>query len=268
MCKYCNKKNNISLFNYNNAKNMNVCCGQHQGVNVYSTVSMQGNVLFLDADDSYRSNSDCYYEDQGVDCPNEKAQKINVSYIKIEFCPFCGKKLESNLYEVLELEKKKSVIEKKIDKIRVKLPKMKIFCQFVLYDYPFSNTKNEKHLDLELPDINDITFVELFKFNNVKPYVYYGADCISMEIETLTKDSVIKLNARRWNTKKKLAEAFTPCYVINEDMYSELVEHGLFKKDDKKLKKLREESSKLRDDLTKLEIQLKKLDKKINKLKQ
>ena len=170
------------------------------------------------------------------------------------------------MYEVLELKKKKAEIERNIDNIRVKLPNMKIFCWFVLHDHPFSKMKNEKHL--ELPDIDDITIVELSKSNNVKPYVYYGADCVSMEIETLTKDSVIKLNARSWNTKTKLSEAFTPCYIINEDMYSELVELGLLKMDDKKLKKLRKESSKLRDDLAKLEIQLKELDGKINELKQ
>ena len=265
MCEYCNKKNNISLLNYNNAKNMNVCCGQHRGVNVYSTVSMQGNVLFLDANGSYRSNSDCYYEEQGIDSPNEYANHANKSYIKIEFCPFCGKKLDSNLYEVLELKKKKANVEKKIKKIRDKLPNMKLFCQFVLYDYPFQKIKNDNYFDV--PEVDDMNIVELSNFNNVKTYVYYGVDYINFESKVLTEDSAIKLKVRKWNTKTKLAEVVTLCYAIDEDMYSKLVELKLIKRNSKKLKKFNEENNKLQNDYVRLEFQLKELNKKINELK-
>lgn len=244
---------------------MRECYGQLAGVRVYSNVSMQGNVLFLDASGSHRSNSDCYYEDQGIECENERAERSVESYIKIKFCPFCGRELDSNLYEVLQLRKKKKQIEKKLKAIKDKLPGRKILCQFVMKDYPFSRSRfDDPFAD---PEIDDTTIGEIAKFKSVKPYVYYGVDHYNVETETLKEDTAIKLRARKWNFNTRLAEVFTSCYVIDEDIYAKLVELKLIKRDEKKLKEFNEENEKLQTDLKKLETQLNGLNKKIKELK-
>lgn len=52
----------------------------------------------LDANGSYHSKSDCYYEDEGIDIDNENAINSKAEYIKIKYCPFCGKEIKSVLY--------------------------------------------------------------------------------------------------------------------------------------------------------------------------
>lgn len=42
----------------------------------------------LDANGSYHSKSDCYYEDEGIDIDNENAINSKAEYIKIKYCPF------------------------------------------------------------------------------------------------------------------------------------------------------------------------------------
>ena len=45
MCKFCDKNKENSLVSYDNKKNMDISFGQYQGVNVYGTVYMKGNML-------------------------------------------------------------------------------------------------------------------------------------------------------------------------------------------------------------------------------
>jgi hypothetical protein len=63
--------------------------GEHKGVCVYSNMYMQGNMLLLNGGGSYRSESDIYYESQGVEIDPEISAKSDMRYIKIDFCPFC-----------------------------------------------------------------------------------------------------------------------------------------------------------------------------------
>ena len=62
MCKFCDKNKENSLVSYDNKKNMDISFGQYQGVNVYGTVYMKGNMLSITCGGSYRSAFDCSYE--------------------------------------------------------------------------------------------------------------------------------------------------------------------------------------------------------------
>ena len=58
MCKFCKDNKLKNLLSYNNIESMPKCMGEHKGVSVFSNMYMQGNMLLIDGDGSYRSESD------------------------------------------------------------------------------------------------------------------------------------------------------------------------------------------------------------------
>ena len=92
MCKFCDSKKEKNVLLYDNHNSMNIHYGQYQGVHVNASLTLKGNMLILNGSGNYRSRSDCYYEDQGLDCDGEFSKNASDEYIKIEYCPFCGKK--------------------------------------------------------------------------------------------------------------------------------------------------------------------------------
>ena len=75
MCKFCESNRLKSISNYDNIDSMNISYGQRQGVSIFADLSMMGNLMVLDGDGSYRSQSDCYYEDWGLEIDNKDAKK-------------------------------------------------------------------------------------------------------------------------------------------------------------------------------------------------
>ena len=76
MCKFCDNNKSKKILSYDNANSMNISYGQYQGVNIYASLSMKENMLLLEGSGSYRSKSDCYYDDE-LDCNSEYANNSN-----------------------------------------------------------------------------------------------------------------------------------------------------------------------------------------------
>ena len=79
MCKYCNSGKEHLIVSYNNTDAMNLSFGQYQGVNVCGSLTMKGDMLMLSGSGSYRSHSDCYYEDNGVECDSHQPPRLKTS---------------------------------------------------------------------------------------------------------------------------------------------------------------------------------------------
>ena len=98
MCKFCDSGKKELMY-FDNRDSMRTSFGQYMGVSVDAYVYLEGNMLSLNSYGNYRSDSDCYYESQGIDSDGENSSKHEASIVKLTYCPFCGKKLAEGFYE-------------------------------------------------------------------------------------------------------------------------------------------------------------------------
>ena len=267
MCQFCRKrKNPKEILDYDNHSQMDVCMGQYQGVNVNSTVYMHENVLLLAASGSYRSRGDCYYENEGIECDNEYSKQSPIAYIKLKYCPFCGRKLDGSLYDILRLEDKKKVLKNKIKNTEEKLSKKHICFWVSINEYPFKNVPVEL---FDVPEIEDMTIEEISHIDGVKPWIAYGSNNICVEPEVLQIDAKIKFSCERWNTKTKLAKICSSFFILDEQSFYKLIDLGLISKNARRnWKKFEKEKEELRKNLDELNKQYVDIDIKIKKLKE
>ena len=211
---------------YDNYKSMNICYGQYQGVNVVANLSMKGNMLTLNGSGSYRSRSDCYYENEGLDCFNEHSEGSNGNYIKIEYCPFCGKKLESNEFEIKKTKDEIDVVKHKLEAVKEKLQSITIKVDFSFKTNDEASYKKAKEMlwedfiiGVKIKPIKIKTILE--EFVNLNAHVSYNdlRDC-----QEFAFDKGIKFCGSSGY------KFYGPVYSVTEEQYDTLVDMGLIKR--------------------------------------
>lgn len=263
MCKYCNSGKEHQIVSYDNTDAMNVSFGQYHGV--YGSLTMKGDMLMLSGSGSYRSHSDCYYEDNGVECDNECSQQSKPAYVKIKFCPFCGKKLDSHEYE-----KRKTRDEIKRRKKSLKMIKNKLDGISVLVSFTFETTNNNyvKAENIVWPENKSGTKVPLetliLKFGNLTASVEY----MTKESNYIHRGKTPKLDfdkGIRFHYSEE-GKFFSYTYSLDEMSYGRLVDMGIIKKDEGKLKKVADAIKTVQEKIDKEEYSIKKLTEKLNTL--
>ena len=275
MCKFCNSIKEQALVSYDNEDSMNISCGQYQGVNVFGTVYMKGNMLSIACGGSYRSKSDCYYDAQGLDCDNENSNNSKPNYIKIEYCPFCGRKLDSLVFEkkktrdtIVELKEKLKWLEQDLRDYS-----LTVVCEWycnkrVLHNvevWPGEFKDRTEYDYIEYKNDNPLTFNEIIeKFPKVSLRAYYGCPqddwnrCIRSELPHFTLDTKIKCAGYF------LGEYHSYDYKLSDDMYFKLVELGHIKHNENKYNELKKMQESIHNKINKINSKIKKLEKYLN----
>lgn len=227
MCQYCNNDKDHQLMHYDNRSSMNVYYGQYQGVMVASSLVMKGNMLMMSAGGNYRSRSDCYYEDMGIDCDGQGANRGKAACIKIKYCPFCGKELNSKAFE------NKSVLDK-IDKAKEELNALKRQLEkttvYAIFRFPVDKRKVNK--------LNEIIGKQI-PMGLEELYSFFGAVKVDVKFiaQTFTPRQIV---GGKLVLSTGYAEyASTYPYALTDEQYMRLEELGYLKVDIDKLSKLR-----------------------------
>lgn len=295
MCKFCDNLIKTNLMHYDNHDAMGISYGQYSGVNVQANLYINGNMLILDGNGSYRSRSDCYYEDAGLDIDNERAHNSNADYIKIKYCPFCGKEIKSVLYEktktndeIIELKDKLKELKKdlnysnmfisfewslnkrtpeEIDKIiekhrkEVEAQGWKFVNEEGWRDSELYYGYDEKYFD------NPLTLKELKeKFSNVKGNIIYG----DVREECKYGDLPDKFTL---DTKIRSRGFFRPTYygrdyILTDKMYEKLAELGYIQKNDSKYNAMIKNREKIKKEIEKTQNKLNELNEYLDSLKE
>lgn len=295
MCKFCDNISKINLMHYDNHASMGISYGQYCGVNVQSNLYINGNMLILDANGSYRSRSDCYYEDEGIDIDNEMAYNSKAEYIKIKYCPFCGKEIKSVIYEKTKNNDEIVKLKNKLKELKTELDYSKMFINFewklkkrtpeeinkIIEEdkkeveakgYKFINSNSyiesiqyynykEKYFD------NPLTLKELTeKFTDIKAHIIYGN--ISEE------DRFSKLPDKFTLDTKIISGSFyrptyygTYTYILTDEMYEKLAELGYIQKNDSKYNAMVKKREKIKEEIKKTKDKLNKLKEYLNSFK-
>lgn len=260
MCKYCDSLKEKSLVSYDNRDNMRISFGQHQGVNVYGDVYMKGNMLSINCGGSYRSNSDCYYEDEGIDCDNEYSSDSEPNYIHIKYCPFCGKKLEDHTYETQKTKDDIKKLENKLKWLEQDLRdySLIITCHWycnkrVLHNvevWPGKFRDRTEYDYIKYDDDNPLNIKEISEiFPKVSINIYYGCPqkdwnkCIRANLPEFTLNTKIKYRSY-YN-----GEYYSGDYQITDEIYFKLVELGYIKHNEKKYNELKKRQKKIFDNI-------------------
>lgn len=117
MCEFCESNEIRTIGSYSNHDSMDIYFDQYKGVSVYSYLEMKKDMLLLSGSGNYRSGHDCYYESEGLDCDGENSKNSKPKLIKIQYCPFCGRKLDSIEYEKECATRELPKINKLLDKL-------------------------------------------------------------------------------------------------------------------------------------------------------
>ena len=247
---------------YDNTDAMNISYGQYQGVRVYGSLNMKGNMLMLAGNGSYRSHSDCYYEDNGVECDNECSRESKPTYVQIKFCPFCGKKLESHEFEKRKINDEINRREKTLEKMKSKLDGISVIVSFT---FETSDDNYRKAEDIVWPEATSETEVPLEtlirEFGNLKASVEYRTKESNYIRHGKTQKLDFDRGIRFSSSSSFLKKFFSYTYGLDEQSYRRLVEMGLIKKDESKLKKAS-------DAIKKIYVRIKKEEDGIEKLKE
>ena len=99
MCEFCESEKPVEVGYYSNSDSLDIAYGQYKGVHVYAELEIKKDMLLLSGRGNYRSASDCYYESEGLECDGEYSHNSKAKPIKIQYCPFCGRKIDSVEYE-------------------------------------------------------------------------------------------------------------------------------------------------------------------------
>ena len=256
MCKFCESKKGKKVMSYDNHRSMNICCGQYQGVNVFATLSMKGNMLTLRGNGSYRSHSDCYYENEGLDCDNEYSEGSNGYYIKIKYCPFCGKKLESNEFEIKKTKDEIVAVKHKLEEAKENLSSITIKVNFSFKANDEASYKKAKEM-LKIKPIKIETILK--EFGNIKAHVSYNdlRNC-----QEFMPDKGIKFYG------SSRGEFYGYVYSITEEQYDTLVDMGLVKRNAISVGGVKNKKAKIQEKVDKLNNKLISLEKKIKRIDQ
>lgn len=263
MCKFCDSNKEKDILSYNNHDSMNVYYGQYQGVSIYADLSMKGNMLILNASGSYRSRSDCYYEDEGIDCDGEHSNDSQGKYVKIKFCPFCGKKLDSTEFEKKDTEDTIKSLEKKLKKAQTQLEQLGLHVAFTLITKEEEAYKKayemiwESKLNLTLETMKNLGEVKVsLEFGNNEPRFY----------EYPPFDAKVGASFSQSSYDSGKGKFYGIYYCITEKQYDMLVNMGFISKNNKKLKEMKEKQANLQEDIKNMENKLEKLKNKLKKL--
>ena len=277
MCEYCESIKAKEVLSYDNRKSMSVSFGQYKGVKVNSNLYMNGNMLVLSASGSYRSDFDCYYESQGLDIDDEPASRSKSEYIQIKYCPFCGTKLTSTMFEKTKAQDDITALKNKLKEKEYLLEDNSIFL-FVCWDnkgtvydsdgypnIPFKRNFNEgdvimyKHREYN----NDLTLEEIEKeYQKLICSVYFGTKKLH------TNRYGDKPDELTFNTKIRCScfgngRFKANCYTISEETYRELVKRKYIKADDKALTELKKNGEKIEAEILSIKKEIKKLERYI-----
>ena len=295
MCKFCDNISKINLMHYDNHASMGISYGQYCGVNVQSNLYINGNMLMLDANGSYRSKSDCYYEDEGIDIDNENALNSKAEYIKIKYCPFCGKEIKSVLYEKTKTNDEIVKLKNKLKELKNELDYSTMFINFewklkkrtpeeinkILEEHKkevetnggkFTNEKyyleriqyydyTEKYYD------NPLTLKELTeKFADIKGDIIYG-DIREYGIYGRLPDK-FTLDTKIHSSSYSHPTYYACTYILTDKMYEKLAELGYIKKNDSKYNAMVKKREKIKEEIKKTKDKLNKLKEYLNSLKE
>lgn len=270
MCKFCEKNKENSLVSYDNRKSMNISFGQYQGVNVYGTVYMKGNMLSITCGGSYRSHSDCYYEDEGLDCDNEYSSNSDPNYIQIAYCPFCGHKLDSHVYEIQNTKDTIKTLENKLKWLEQDLRDYSLMITW----HWFCNKRVLHNVKYGPGEFGDKTEYDYIKYDNDNPLnineisetfpkvsidIHYGRPQtgwkkrILPNLQEFTLNAKIKCNSY-YSGKYRSIE-----YQITDKTYFELVELGYIKHDEKKYNELKDIQNEIQTKITNIKNKIKEL---------
>jgi hypothetical protein len=247
---------------------MNIYYGQYQGVSVNANLSMKGNMLMLSGNGSYRSHSDCYYEDQGLDCDNEDAESSSAEYIKIEYCPFCGKKLGST-----DFEKKKTKDEIEFIKCKLKEAQSMLSLNGLHVSFSFKpkgenmyNRAKEllwKDFDGDCK-IVPITLETILKeFGNLKARILYGKNSENYYYGGNRTSPAFDPKEGIKFDGSSFGEFYGSIYSITEEQYYMLVDMGLVKRNDTKVQGVKNKQAKIQSNIDKFKKKLELLKKKL-----
>ena len=249
MCKYCDNKTKI--LSYDNHDNMKISFGQYSGVHVWSELFMNGNALVLDAGGSYRSESDCYYDSEGLECDGKSAAYKKGTYLKIKYCPFCGKKINSKSFELMKAKEDLEKAKKTRNELNEELKYNGLFVEFRWCgEYGINEELSEKYTIEEI----------IAKYRKVECILYTRVTYIGNIYNTgpfITKD-----------TKIAISSYFQPrfysrTYIITEEEYNKLIDLGIAQNKDKEIEKLKKKEDKILDKINKLTEQIEELKKQI-----
>lgn len=282
MCKICENTSSSlyqhQILKYDNRQSMSVSFGQYKGVKVDSRLYLNGNMLIMGASGSYRSDFDCYYESQGLDIDDLKGSNSPDSYIKIEYCPFCGRKLDSTLYETTKAKDDIKELTREIDHLENELKKNQILIRFI-FDEPNRheiteefNINGKVHTQTRLvadtigyDDKNPITLEEIFKkYDNVQIHINlkggksrgYGY----VNDPEYKLDTPIKLNC------SGMYQFWSYTYMITEKTYRQLGKLGYIKIDEEKLSILKKEQKDIETQIKTKKDKIKELKKYLKEL--
>lgn len=294
MCKFCDNLAKTNLMHYDNYDSMGISYGQYSGVNVQSNLYINGNMLILDGNGSYRSRSDCYYEDAGLEINNERAHNSKADYIQIKYCPFCGKEIKSVLYEKTKTNDEIIELKDKLKELKSDLDYSNMFINFewslkertpeeidkMVEEYKNGSTKDDYRpivsvyresikyygYDKKYFD-NPLTLKELKeKFSNIKGDIIYG----EVREEDRYGDLPDKFTL---DTKIRSGSYFRPTYygstyILTDEMYEKLAELGYIKKNDSKYNAMIKRREKIKKEIQKTKNKLNELKEYLNSLKE
>ena len=267
MCKFCDSKKEKEVMSYDNYKSMNVYCGQYQGVNVVAALSMKGNMLSLKGSGSYRSRSDCYYENEGLDCDNEGASDSPGSYIKIEYCPFCGKKLESTEFDKKKTKDEIEFIKRELKEAQDVFSSNGLHVSFTFKAKGEKLYKRAKELMWKDFDgdckINTITLDTILKeFGNLKAHIMYGKNDRDYYYGNEPSPAFNPKEGVKFSGSS-FGEFYGTIYSITEEQYYMLVDMGLVKRNEAKLTGVKNKQAKIQNDIDKFKRKLESLNKEL-----
>ena len=282
MCKICENTSSSlyqhQILKYDNRRSMSVSFGQYKGVKVDSRLYLKGNMLIMGAFGSYRSDFDCYYESQGLDIDDLKGSKSPDSYIKIEYCPFCGRKLDSTLYESTKAKDDIEELKSEIDYLENELRKNQILIRFT-FDEPNRHEITEEftingkvHTQtrwvadaIGYDNKNPIILAEIFKkYDNIQIDINLkGGDSRGYGYQNNPEyklDTPIKLNG------SGMYQFWSYIYMITEKTYRKLAEFGYIKIDEEKLSILKKEQKNIEKQIQEKKTKIQELKKYLKEL--
>jgi len=266
MCKFCDNNGEHRIMSYSNHDSMDIYYGQYQGVCVSSSLTMKGNMLLLNASGSYRSRLDCYYEDEGLDIDSKYSINSKSSHFKIEFCPFCGKKLTSHMYE-------KEVLKDEIDELKYKLGETKekaknmeitIECSFTTSKGEYQTLRDMIWKNFEGDCKRTPIPLEVLmhpSLGKLKTKVSYNGSEDGYDYDNLDPEVGITFHGSSYGT------FYSDVYRMTEEVYDKLSSLGLFPKNDKKMKEYKEKKAKIERKIQALTEKIKDLGKQLKNIK-
>ena len=153
MCEFCDGEHKL-IASYSNK---DVLKDGMIGVSSSAYLDMKGDMLSIDSCGSYFSELDYYYDDE-LDVDPKMAPRTHPSLIKLNYCPFCGKKLDTHFYE-------EEFCKQHLTQIRKTLSLIKRWVGYAGLVFYYEKKNSKSHLVLDYPEslqFNDSYFPTLW----------------------------------------------------------------------------------------------------------